>query len=55
VNIVENVPLLQVGAPSGYMPRSNTAGSSDSNMSNFLRNHQTDLQSRCTSLQSDQQ
>ena len=45
MNIVEHVTLLQVGASSGYMPRSNIAGSSGSTMSNFLRNYQTDFQS----------
>jgi hypothetical protein len=30
--------LLPVGASSGYMPRKCIAGSSSSNMSNFLRN-----------------
>ena len=52
MNIVEHVSLLHVGASSGYMPRSGIAGSSSSTMSNFLRNHQTDFQSGCTSLQS---
>jgi hypothetical protein len=37
------------------MPRSGIAGSSGRNMSNFLRNHQTDFQSGCTSLQSHRQ
>jgi hypothetical protein len=31
------VPLLHVGASSGYMPRSGIVGSSGSAMSNFLR------------------
>ena len=30
MNIVEHVPLLQVGASSGYMPRISLAGSSGS-------------------------
>jgi hypothetical protein len=55
MNIVEHMSLLHVGASSGYMPRSGIAGSSCSPMSNFLRNHQTDFQSGCTSLQSHQQ
>jgi hypothetical protein len=52
MNIVEHVSLLNVGASSGYMPRSGIAGSSGSTMSNFLRNHQTDFQSGFSSLQS---
>jgi hypothetical protein len=55
MNIVEHVSLLYVGPSSGYMPRSGIAGSSDSTMSNFLKNHQTDFQSGCTNLQSHQQ
>jgi hypothetical protein len=55
MNIVEHVSLLQVGTSSGYMPRTGIAGSSGSTMSNFLRKHQTDFQSVCTSLQSHQQ
>ena len=56
MNIVEPyVSLLQVGASSGYMPRTSIAGSSGSTMTNFLRNHQTDFQSSCNSLQSHQQ
>ena len=55
MKIVEHVSLLQVGTPSGYMPRRGVAGSSGSTMSSFLRNHQTDFQSCCTSLQSHQQ
>jgi hypothetical protein len=55
MNIVEHVSYLYVGASSGYMPRSGSAGSSGSTMSNFLRNCQTDFQSGYTSLQSHQQ
>ena len=38
----------------GHISRSGIAGSSCSTMSSFLRNHQTDFQSGCTSLQSHQ-
>jgi len=55
MNIVEHVSLLYVGTSFGYMPRNGIAGSSGSNMPNFLRNHQTDFQSGCTSFQSHQQ
>jgi hypothetical protein len=55
MNIVEQVSFLSVGTSSGYMTRRGTAGSSGSTMSNFLRNHQTDFQSGCTSLQFHQQ
>jgi hypothetical protein len=54
-NIVDHVFSLPVGTSSGYMPRRGIAGSSDSTMSNFLRNLQTDFQSGCMSLQSHQQ
>jgi hypothetical protein len=39
----------------GHMPRSGIVGFSGNTVSNFLRNHQTDFQSGCTSLQSHQQ
>ena len=47
--------LLYVGAFCRFMPRSGIIGSSDRTIPNFLRNHQTDFQSGCTSLQSHQQ
>jgi hypothetical protein len=55
MNIAEHMSLLYIGASFGYMPRSDIAGSSGSTMSNFLRNHQADFQSGCTSLQFHQQ
>ena len=55
MNIVEHVSLLNVGASSGYMPRSSRAVSSGMNMSNFLRKYKTDFQSSCTSLESHKQ
>jgi hypothetical protein len=55
MNIVEHVSLLHFGASSGSMPRRCIAASSRITMSNFMRNHQTDFQSGCTSLQSHQQ
>jgi hypothetical protein len=51
MNIVEHVSLLYVEASFGYMPRSGIAWSSGSTMLNFSRNHQTDFQRDCTSLQ----
>jgi hypothetical protein len=50
MNLAEHVSLFYVGASFGYMPRSSIAGTSVNTMSNFLRNHQTDLQRSCTSL-----
>jgi hypothetical protein len=55
MNIVEHVSFLPVGTSSRYIPRRGIVGSSGSTMSNFLRNHQIDFQSGCTSLQSHQQ
>jgi hypothetical protein len=55
MNIVEHMFLLYVGTSFGCMPRSGIAGSSDSIMSIFLRNLQTDFQSGCTSLKYHQQ
>jgi hypothetical protein len=55
INIMKHVSLLQVATSSGYMPSRGIAGSSDSIMSTFMRNCQTDFQSGCTSLQSHQQ
>jgi hypothetical protein len=55
MNIVEHVSLLKVGTSFRYIPRTGIAGFSGSTMSTFLRNHQTDLQSGCYSLQSHQQ
>ena len=55
MDIVEHVSFLQVGAYSGYMPRSGISGSSSNTVSKFLRNQETDFQSDCTSLQSHQQ
>jgi hypothetical protein len=55
MNVVEYVSLLAVGTSYGYMTRRGIAQSSGSTMSNFLRNHQADFQSGCTSLQSYQQ
>jgi hypothetical protein len=43
MNIVEHVSLLQVGASSGYMPRSGIAGSSGSTMYSLLRKQQTNF------------
>jgi hypothetical protein len=55
MNIVEHVSLLLVGTSSGYIPKRGTAGSSRSNMSNFLRNKQNNFESGCTNLQCHQQ
>ena len=55
MNIVEHISLLHAGESSGYMPRSGIVGSSASIMPSFLRNHQTDFQSSCTSLHPHQQ
>ena len=55
MNIVEHVFLLYVEASLGYMSRSGLSGSSVSSRFSFLRNHQNDYKSSCTSLQSYQQ
>jgi len=55
MDIVDYVFLMYVRASFGYMPRSGIAGPSGNTMSNFLRNHQADFQSGCTSLQAHQQ
>jgi hypothetical protein len=55
MNIVEHMSLLHVGPSSGYMPRNGIPGFSGSMISDFLRNHKTDFQGGCTSLQSQQQ
>jgi hypothetical protein len=55
MTIVEHVSLLYVETFLGFMLRSGIVGSSGNTMSNFLRNCQTDFQSDCTRLQSDQQ
>jgi hypothetical protein len=55
MNIVEDVSLLPVGTPFGYMLRRGIAVSYGNTTSNFLRNCQTDLQSGGTSFQSQQQ
>jgi hypothetical protein len=55
MNIVVHVSFLPVRTPSGYMPRTGIAECSGNTMSNFLRKHQTDFQSGCTSLQSHRQ
>ena len=51
MNIVEHVFLLLVGTSSGYMLRSPISGSSGNIIYSFLKNHQIDFQSGCTSLQ----
>ena len=55
MNIVEHVSFLPVGTSSGNVPKRGIAGSSGPIYVQFLRNHQTDFQSDCTSLQSHQQ
>ena len=55
MNIVEHVPLLDIGASCEYMLRVGIAGSLGKTISNFLRNHQIDFQSGFTSLLSYQQ
>jgi hypothetical protein len=55
MNIVEQVFLWYGTASFGNMPRSGIAGCSDRAIFSYLRNHQIDFQSGCTSLQSYQQ
>jgi len=55
MNTVDHVSLFYIGVSFGYMLRRGIDGSSDSAMSNILRNLQSDFQSGCTSLQSYQQ
>jgi hypothetical protein len=55
MNIVEHVFLWYGRTSFGYMPRSVTDGSSGQTIPKFLRNHQIDFQSGCTSLHSHQQ
>ena len=55
MNIVEQVPLWHGGASLRYIPKSGIAGSSDTSISNFLRNLHIDCQSGCNSLQYHQQ
>ena len=49
MTIVEHVSLWYGEASFGYMPKSCIAGSSGRFISNFLRNHQIDFQTGCTS------
>jgi hypothetical protein len=51
MDIVEHVSFLPVGTSYGYMPRRGIAESSSITMSTFLRNHQINFQSGCTSYQ----
>jgi hypothetical protein len=55
MDIAKHVFILPVGTSFGYMPRKDIAEYSGSSLSNFLRNHKTDLKSGCTSLKSHQQ
>jgi hypothetical protein len=50
MNILDHVSLLCVGASFGYMSRSCIARSSGTAIAKFLRDHQIDFQSSCTSL-----
>jgi hypothetical protein len=52
MNVVEHLSLLYVVASFEYMPSSGIIGSPSRITSNFLRSHQIDFQSSCTSLQS---
>ena len=55
MNIVRICSFYQLELLLGICPGVVLAGSSGSTMSNFLRNHQTDFQIGCTSLQFHQQ
>jgi hypothetical protein len=55
MNIVEHVSFITCWSVFWYMPRSGIAEFLGNTMPNFLRNHQTDFQSACTSLQSHKQ
>jgi hypothetical protein len=50
MNIVEHVSSLYVGKSFGHMSKSSIAVFSGNTMSSFLRNHQTDFKSGCTSF-----
>ena len=55
ITIVDQVSLLDGRVSFGYIPRSGITGSWQRTIPSFLRNHQINVQSRCTSLHSNQQ